>query len=227
MSTAGRQKLRTRRTGSNSASDKYISRVRIEDTFQDLALFIAHTGFSNVRKRKMSDIIPIFVVSMEDDIGSFLRQAPSRGDEIICGFAFNSLDVAWQIFQQNLVEDNSLCYILDELRFILYIRGGITQSTFDVITDQDIDRTLGPMYSTFRPDRLDISIDLFISRHVQNSTMSSTCVYNALYIMFPRYIHIHELSSGAIANRIAKFRRRRAIIASSPPLNIRLEISGS
>ena len=213
MST-GRQKIRSRRVGSNIASDKYTIPVRIEDKFKDLAWFVCHTGFTNVRNRNKSDIgiIPIF--RYIEELGLFLQQTPSGDEDIItCGFAFTSLDIAWRLFQQNLMlAGNTLFYIMDELRFILYIRrNGITQSTFDVITDPDIDHTLGPLYSTFPPeDRSDVSIDTFLSRHVQSSTTISSIphIYNAISLMFPRYLRIHRLSIGSIANRVAKCRRR-------------------
>ena len=232
MQVPTRAKLRIRKIGSNILSDKYTIPPRIEDTFKDLALFVAHTGFANVRqKQKMSDIdiLPIFRSVVE--LALFLRQVPHVG-EVTCGFAFQSLDMAWQIFQQSMIaEGNTLWYILDELQFILYIQRDISKSTFDVFTDHDVDPVLGPMHTTFRPDIIGVSIDSFIcnqiNQHLQKKTSiagitqqlcmddvyamtktmpSSVCIHNAISMMYPRYMKIHGLSRNAIANRVAKCR---------------------
>ena len=227
MQIPARKKIRTRRVGSNTLSDKYTAPTRVEDTFRDLALFIAHTGFANVRhKQKLSDvgILPIF--RSMGELHHFLRHVVSI-DEITCGFTFHSLDMAWQIFQQDMVsEGNTLWYIMDELRFILYIRCDISKSTFGVLIDQDTDETLGPMHTTFRSCPIELSIDSFIStqimQQVQTSTIiagipiqqlcregripSSAHIHNAISIMYPRYLKIHRISRSSIAKRLSKCR---------------------
>jgi hypothetical protein len=224
--------------GSNILSDKYTRPAHTEETFSDFALFVAHTGFSNIRKANKSDadIIPIF--RSVGTLVQFLRRRSAGDDDagITCGFTFNSLDVAWQIYQTEmlLVEGtDKLWYILDEMRFVLFIRNTVTKNMLDVITDQDIDHTLDSMNTTFRPVSLALSIDSFICRHILHhvqehhrstsagiidqqhcdvymmtkTMMSSTYIYTSLYMIFPRYMRVHELSRTNIANRILKLRR--------------------
>jgi hypothetical protein len=234
MKFFSRPKLRTRNIGSNILSDKYTIPIMIEDRFQDLALFIGHTGFANVRQKNNTvdaDIIPIF--RCMGDVYHFLRHRPPS-NEITCGLAFQSLDMAWQIVQQNMIaEGNTLWYILDDLCFILYIQSDISKSTLNVLTDDDIDPVLNSMRTTFRPDKIEMSIDSFvvtqIIHHIQKSTtttlnipmkqlssddvytmtktmLSSVYIHTALCIMYPRYMKIHRLSRHSIANRLAKYR---------------------
>jgi hypothetical protein len=241
MQIPTRRKIRARKIGSNVLSDKYILPVLVEHAFQDLALFIAHTGFANVRQKQRRsdvDILPMFrsVVELEH----FIRQTTST-DEITCGFTFQSLDMAWQIFQQNtMAQGNTLWYIADEFRFILYIQNEISKSTCDVLTDSDLDPALGPMHSTFRPDVIEISIDSFIStqiiQHIRKSAIttqhlsgdvvyamtktmvSSACIYNAISIMYPRYMKRHGLSINSIANRLSKYRHNFRVSLGVPTI---------
>jgi hypothetical protein len=186
--------IRTRKIGSNKLSDKYILPIRVEDTFMDLALFMAHTGFANVRNtRKQSDDIPIYE-SMEELIQNY---RPNDS-----GIALYSLDTVWRL--HNIVEDNTLWYIADESRFILYKMDGISKSVYDIISDTDDDHAMGPFQTTFRPEMITIVIDTFISRNMLTSSM---CIYNALCIVIPMFMKHHGLSRNSIVNRRSKMKR--------------------
>ena len=141
----------------------------------DLALFIAHTGFINIRNARP-----------KSDVG------------IIPGL---SLDTVWRLVDQNLLGENAIWYIVEEFRFILYIRDSISKSVFDILSD---DESLGPFQTTFRPEPVAISLDTFISR---NMPISSMQIYRALCIMFPMFMEQHGLSRNTIVNRRSKLRR--------------------
>jgi hypothetical protein len=168
----------------------------VEETFMDLALFIAHTGFANVlNSRKKSDVDSIPVFEYMEDLHHFAGTP--------CGLIL-SLDIAWNLIDQKLVGEDTLFYIVEEYRFILYIRDGISKNVFDIISDEDDDQSLGSLQTTFRPDPVSISLDIFIA---QNMPVSSMRIYNALCIMFPMFMKQHGLSRNTIVNRRTKMRR--------------------
>jgi hypothetical protein len=133
---AGKQ-IRARKLGSNALSDKYMLPTPVEERFQDLALFCAHTGFSNVRTTRKTmdiDILPIFRSLWE--VSRFLSQNRETTNAVTCGLAVQSLDLAWRLFPQ---EQQTLWFIQSEARFILYIRKGLSNSSLDILTDEDED----------------------------------------------------------------------------------------
>jgi hypothetical protein len=206
-----RTNIRTRKIGSNASSDKYYIPTVVETQFQDLALFIAHTGFVHIRTTRKKcdlDVIPIF--HSVRDISYFRSNRYLIETEIACGLAFQSLDVAWRIVsQQTMAPGNELWYIIEENRFILYIQNGVSKGTLCVLSDEDEDPSLqSPFHVTFRPDPITISIDAFVSSYIIRTGHEGTSLYlcNALSIMLPHYMKRHGLSRSSIVNRLAKLR---------------------
>jgi hypothetical protein len=199
-----RSTIRTRKIGSNAASDKYKLLLRVEDKFMDLALFIAHTGFINVlnaRKKSDADIIPIF--GCLQDLQRY-KQNGFPTNEVTCGLAALPLDTVWRLVNQNLVRTTDLWYIVEESIFILYIRDGMSESVFNILSDDDDEESLGSFQTTFRPEPVALSVDLFITRNMNASSMQ---IYRALCIMFPVFMEQHGLSRNTIVNRRSKLRR--------------------
>lgn len=167
--------LRVRRIGSNASSDKYLFSTPVEAQYKDLALFIAHTGFANVRATSKSSEIGILplLYSLED-ISRFgwHRRGMGPSDAIVCGIIFTSLDMAWRMMDQGTLQDgNELWYTMDESRFILYVRNGISRTTSLILSDEDED-TLSSGRSSetmFRPAPMSLSIDAFILTQIVKS----------------------------------------------------------
>ena len=197
--------IRARKIGSNALSDKYTLPVKVETQFQDLALFVAHTGFTNIRNMTKTtdlDIIPIFPT-----VGEVSHFRPNRyGVEqgITCGISFTSLNVAWRLVSQKLIgTGNRLWYISEEHRFILYIQNEISVGTLGVFSDEEEDPSIeSPFRVMFRPETICISIDTYITLYWSKGT--GRYLFNAISIMFPQYMKRHELSINSITNRIHK-----------------------
>lgn len=163
--------LRVRKIGSNENSDKYLYATQVEAPWKDLALFIAHTGFANVRVSSKSselDILPL-LHSLED-IHRFWwhRRGMGPSTEITCGIIFTSLDMAWHIIDQGTLQNgNELWYTMDEFRFILYVRNGISRTTYRILSDDDDTMSSGNASETsFRPIPMSLSIDAFIRTQI-------------------------------------------------------------
>jgi hypothetical protein len=199
---AGKQ-IRARKLGSNALSDKYMLLTPVEERFQDLALFCAHTGFSNVRTTRKTmdiDILPIFRSLWE--VSRFLSQNRETTNSVTCGLAVQSLDLAWRLFPQ---EQQTLWFIQSEARFILYIRKGLSNSSLDILTDEDEDLVGSVLQTTFRPHPIALSIDAFLNK--QDAAQPCLPIYNTLRIMVPHYLIVHGLSRNSIGNRMNKLRK--------------------
>lgn len=201
--------LRSRKIGSNATSDKYRIPVSIECRFCDLALFIAHTGFVNIRhaqRKSDQDVIPIF-----DSLHEVCKFRPNRygiETDSTCGYTFTSLEVAWRIVaQQTMDNGNDLWYIIEDRRFILYIKTKLSVGTVQILADEEEDPSFAsPFYTTFRSERSIISIDSFLLKHIRRSVRNVTSrnLFNSLMLMFPRHLLYHRLTQAHITNRVAK-----------------------
>ena len=200
------QTLRVRRIGSNVLSEKYTCPVPVEDCHKDFALFIAHTGFANIRNTRNPidvDCIPVFHSST--DLCRCVAQMPT--DEDTCGFIVSSLEMAWRIVdQRSLLKGNELWYILDEACFILYMyKSGMSPSTCSILSDSD---TVGCHTLTFQPEPISIVWDTFLTKQLEKN-ITSLHIFNSLCIMIPSYITHHGLTRHSVVNRLAKLRRSR------------------
>jgi hypothetical protein len=200
------QTLRVRKIGSNVLSEKYTYPVPVEDYHRDLALFIAHTGFANIRNtrnRVDADFIPVF--QSPSALCRCLAQMPT--DEHTCGFIVSSLEMAWRLVdQRSLLKGNELWYILEEAHFILYMhKSGLSSSTYSILSDPD---TVGCHTLTFQPEPISIAWDTFLTKQLDKD-ITSLHIFNSLCIMIPSYITHHGLTRHSVVNRLAKLRRSR------------------
>lgn len=191
-----RANIRTRPIGANVLSDKYKLPTEIETTFGDLALFLVHTGFTNIRNvPKDPDIIPIFL-----SVGEVVRNR-----EIACGLAFSSLQVAWRLVSQDLIAPgNCLWYITEEHRFILYLQNGLSTGTLRVFSDEPSIES--PFHVTFLPEPVRISIDDIVRTSIHRSGTPGK-LFLAISLMMPQYLKRHKISRRHLANRISKLKR--------------------
>ena len=208
-----RTNIRTRKIGSNASSDKYIIPAPVEASFRDLALFLAHTGFTNIlhqRKTVDVDIIPIFRSVQE--VFHFRPNRSGTEPNITCGLSIMSLLAAWRIVSQDLLATgNQLWYISDERRFILYIYDGISVGTLGVLADEDDDRsTESPFDVAFCPEPTSISVDGVVTTHLTRygSKDAARKLFRALSIMIPYHIKRHHISRHSIVNRVLKLNKQ-------------------
>jgi hypothetical protein len=201
-------KIRTRPIGSNASSDKYRLPTEVEPAFGDFALFLAHTGFTNIRRTpKEPGILPIFRSVSE------LPQRFREEREITCGLAVASLHVAWRLVSQDLIATgNRLWYITEQHRFILYLQHGLSPGTLCVLWDEEDDPSIqSPFHVMFRPAPMYISID----DTLRSSTIgrgAARPLFNALSLMIPQYLKGHRISRQHIDNRINKLRAEGSIL---------------
>jgi hypothetical protein len=198
------QTLRVRRIGSNVLSEKYTHPVPVEDCNKELALFIAHTGFANIRnKRNRVDVDCIPVFRSPDDLCRCVAKMPT--DEDTCGFIVSSLEMAWRLVdQRSLLKGNELWYILEEAHFILYMhKSGLSSTTCSILSDTD---TVGCRTLTFQPEPISIVWDTFLTKQLEKN-ITSLHIFNSLCIMIPSYITHHGLTRHSVVNRLAKLRR--------------------
>jgi hypothetical protein len=218
-----RSKIRSCRLGSNKCSDKYQKFVAVEDTFKDLALFIAETQFHRimVKQPTTDDIFKVF-----NNVYELLASVAvaDRPRETCSVLEFKSLDIAWALMQFHQGDD--LFYVVDKQCFVLYISNNDLNSVkTEILLSEEEPKEQCVLFSnSFQHQKMIVSIDDFILKNIeafiienelQNMEKSSKLlrlrsmrvsqgVYLALKIMIPSHIFTHKLSRHSIVNRIYK-----------------------
>jgi hypothetical protein len=125
--------IRTRPIGSNACSDRYTKPRAVEGLFRDLALFIGHTGFTNIRRR------------------------PLPAKTLPCP----SLAAAWRLVVHGALRPpNALWYVVDSHAFVVaVVREPVSACATQILSLQE---GLGPFDVWFRPEPLWCSVDDFI-----------------------------------------------------------------
>ena len=128
--------IRTRAIGSNVCSDHYTRPRAVEDIYRDLALFIGHTGFTNIRRRSpLCHTLPC-----------------------------PSLAIAWRLVIHGAVRPpNALWYVVDSGAFVVLVRERLSACAAQLLVGQE-EEELGPFDVWFRPEPLCFSVDAFIDR---------------------------------------------------------------
>jgi hypothetical protein len=195
--------IRTRPVGSNILSDRYTLPQVVDTAFRDLALFIAHTGFTNIRTTSFR----------------------SHFTQVVCP----SLELAWRLVDQGVLNPlNELWYLVHLRSFVLVVQEPVSAGTRQLF-QKNSDDDLGPYDVLFRPPPIAISVDAFIERaivHYVQKTLGVfrpfswlvatygrqrvlTCVrtfhrtaelHQALLLLFPSL----ALSRSTVYNRISK-----------------------
>jgi hypothetical protein len=218
-----RQKIRSKRIGSNASSEKYENFFEVEDNFKDLALFVADTNFCNIMVKQPStdDVFKVCKTLAEVKEGLFDITSVSETCSL---FEFSSLDLAWTLM--NYGEGDNLFYVVTKQCFVLYIIDNVlTEMQRHIFDDEDLSEVQGcALYSSFQHWTEIISIDSFIAKHIDNfierrlpkiqakkqqlkllrSMRASQGLYLAFKIMIPSQILFQELTRHSIVNRIYK-----------------------
>jgi hypothetical protein len=198
--------IRTRPLGTNRASDRYTRPRVVDSLFRDLALFIAHTGFTNI------------------------RAGPAPPHSVPC----RSLGLAWRL--QGVLHPRNEVWYSPRLRsFGILQRVPWSTRTRQLLfpeDPEDLEDDLGPYDVAFCPPPLVISVDAFIERAVvqyvqttldtaqplatyghQRDQKVRACVrsyhrttelHAALLLLFPSSL---GLSRSTVYNRLAKIKR--------------------
>jgi hypothetical protein len=194
--------IRARRMGSNKSSDRYLVPVLVDNVFRDLALFIAYTGFTNIRRlpNGVTDrsIYPYFCSLDEVNLPSlYLLACPS-------------LERAWRLVDQGvLAPTNELWYITHSMEFVIVVREVLTVGTLQILCCSDVD-DMGTFDVLFRPDPIWMSVDAFIERWFkQHGTTehATTRIHNAMLLLFPSL----ALSRDTVYNRM--YKKKKEILA--------------
>ena len=164
--------IRTRPLGTNRSSDKYIVPRMVESVFRDLALFIAHTGFTNIRRVPIGStdpsVFPTFKSYQTLELFNYRYCQSSQTQDCVtyqhCLLTCPSLEVAWRLVDQGLLNrSNELWYIVATSSFVLVVREPLsvgTRQLFEETTDED----LGAYDVLFSPPTIATSVDAFIER---------------------------------------------------------------
>jgi len=203
--------IRIRRLGSNRLSDKYNIPIEIDSLFRDLAVFIASTGFCNIRIRQNRTdhhILPIFTSVRE--VLRFCSKRKRQETESTCGYTFQSLELAWRLSTQNLLRiGNLLWYHVEEQCFILYIQNGLSTGTEGLLVENEDDPSLeSPFHLLSGSQPRKLSLDDFLREQIRRGKTSAHGLYLACSIVFPRHLRRYTLSRSHIANRFLKLRKQ-------------------